>query len=77
MNEVLILVCLCGFLSAVVITMAITQHLERKDLYTRLMSRDLTEYKSTDNYKVPKASKSAHKTTLERWRKVNDIEKGE
>lgn len=77
MNEVAILICVCGCLSAVIITMIIVQHCERKDLYTRLMSRDLTDYKNSDKKEAPRAAKSAHKATLERWRKVNVTEKGE
>ncbi len=71
----LILICL---LSAIVvetmlaIVIVIVHHFERKDLYTRLMSRDLSDYKNAENTKPPKAPKSAHKTTLEKWRKVSD-----
>lgn len=42
----------------------IIHHFERKDLYNRIMSKNLTEYKGdTPGYQI-----SAHKRALNRWR---------
>lgn len=42
----------------------IIHHIERKDLYNRIMSKNLTEYKGeSPGYQV-----SAHKKVLNRWR---------
>lgn len=51
---------LCG----VVVFQQIIHHYERKDLYDRIMSKTLTEYKGdSPGYQV-----SAHKKVLNRWR---------
>lgn len=51
---------LCG----VIIIQQIIHHFERKDLYNRIMSKNLTEYKGdSPGYQV-----SAHKKVLNRWR---------
>ena len=51
---------LCG----VIVIQQIIHHIERQDLYNRIMSKNLTEYKGeTPGYQV-----SAHKRTLSRWR---------
>lgn len=45
---------------------------ERRDMYNRLMSKNLTEYKQSDK-NPPKHIPSAHERTLNRWRnKVGD-----
>lgn len=52
-----------------VITLILTlQHLERRDLYNRIMSKNYGEYKS----KEPKYHKSAHQRLIERWHKRGD-----
>ena len=57
---------LCG----VVLIQQIIHHYERKDLYNRIMSKNLTEYKGdSPGYQV-----SAHKRVLHRWRKGGDDE---
>lgn len=51
---------LCG----VIVIQQIIHHFERKDLYNRIMSKNLTEYKGdSPGYQV-----SAHKRVLNRWR---------
>ena len=57
---------LCGIIAI----QQIIHHYERKDLYDRIMSRTLVEYKGeTPGYQV-----SAHKRVLNRWR---DRKRGE
>ena len=51
---------LCG----VIAVQQVIHHFERKDLYNRIMSKNLTEYKGEAlGYQV-----SAHKRVLNRWR---------
>lgn len=51
---------LCG----IIVIQQIIHHIERKDLYNRIMSKNLTEYKGeSPGYQV-----SAHKRVLNRWR---------
>lgn len=52
---------LCG-INALLLIM---HHLERRDLYNRIMSKNLTEYKGEKLGYVP----SAHQAVLERWRR--------
>lgn len=54
-------------LSAVIVIQAILHYVERRDLYNRLMSKDLTEYKNSGN-PPPKSVPSAHDRTLAKWR---------
>ena len=54
------IIALCG----VILVQQITHHFERKDLYNRIMSKNLTEYKGeSPGYQV-----SAHQKVLSRWR---------
>lgn len=55
---------LCGILCSIIILQSIIHHFERKDLYNRIMSRNLTEYKGESVLSV----KSAHDRVLSRWR---------
>ena len=51
---------LCG----IILFQQIIHHCERKDLYNRIMSKNLTEYKGdSPGYQV-----SAHRRVLNRWR---------
>lgn len=51
---------LCG----IIMVGQIIHHYERKDLYNRIMSKNLTEYKGdSPGYQI-----SAHKRVLKRWR---------
>ena len=54
-------------LIAVIVIQAITHFFERRDMYNRLMSRDLSDYKQSGT-KPPKHIPSAHELTLKRWR---------
>ena len=51
---------LCG----VIAIQQIMHHCERKDLYNRIMSKNLTEYKGDS----PGYQLSAHRRVLNRWR---------
>jgi len=61
-------------LIAVIITQTILHYLERRDMYNRLMSRSLHEYKQSGNHTPPKNNiPSAHDRVLKNWRnKVGD-----
>ena len=58
-----IIYALCGIL----LVQQVIHHFERKDLYTRIMSRNLAEYKHSTEPEQ-KYPVSAHKKVLERWR---------
>jgi hypothetical protein len=51
-------------LLSVIILQEIFHHFERRDLYDRIMSKNLTEYKGEKSVKV-----SAHERVLTKWRK--------
>ena len=60
-------------LIAVIIIQAILHFIERRDMYNRLMAKDLTDYNKGKNLPPPKHIPSAHEQTLKRWRsKVGD-----
>ena len=52
---------------AVILIQALLHYIERRDLYNRLMSKDLTEYKHSGN-SSPKSIPSAHDRVLKKWR---------
>lgn len=54
-------------LIAVIITQSVIHFVERRDMYNRLMSKSLTEYKQSDKT-PPKHIPSAHEQTLRKWR---------
>ena len=56
----MIIYILCG----VIVFQSIIYHFERKDLYNRIMSKNLTEYKGDKCHSV----KSAHDRIIKRWR---------
>ena len=59
-------------LSVVIILQSLLHYRERRDLYNRLMSKDLTDYNQSKNL-PPKPIPSAHDRVLKRWRnKVGD-----
>lgn len=64
------LYCTIFGLITIIFVQAISHRLERKDLYDRIMCRDMSEYKNKD--KPKESPKSAHKRVIERWRKKND-----
>ena len=49
----------------VIILQSIIHHFERKDLYNRIMSRNLADYKSEKLTSVT----PAHRRVLDRWRR--------
>lgn len=58
-------------LITVIALQTIIHHIERKDLYNRIMSKTLSEYKG----EKPKGAESAHKRAIKAWReKGGDIE---
>lgn len=54
-------------LCAVIIIQSIIHFIERRDMYNRLMSKSLSEYKQSDKL-PPKHIPSAHELTLKKWR---------
>lgn len=54
------------FLIAVIVLQSILHYCERRDLYNRIMSKDLSEYKKND--KLPPPIPSAHDRVLNKWR---------
>ena len=52
---------------AVIVLQFILHYCERRDLYNRIMSKDLTEYKQSDK-KLPPHIPSAHDRVLNKWR---------
>lgn len=57
---------LCG----IIILQDIVHRFERRDLYNRIMSKNITEYKNiTENSGETHPRKSAHARSIERWRK--------
>lgn len=56
---------LCG----VIVLQAVIYHIERGKLLDRIMSRNLAEYKHSDD-KAPVSPKSAHRRVITNWRKV-------
>ena len=51
-------------LCAIITIQLIAHYFERKDLYNRIMSKNLSEYKG----ETPVSYQSAHKKVLKRWR---------
>lgn len=54
-------------LIAVIVLQSLLHYRERRDLYNRLMSKDLTDYNQSKK-SPPKAIPSAHERVLKRWR---------
>ena len=54
-------------LVVVIIIQSIIHFIERWDMYNRLMSKNLSDYKQGDK-KPPKHIPSAHELTLRKWR---------
>ncbi len=53
---------LCGIIAVLVIT----HYFERRDLYNRIMSKSLNDYRQKDT--PPAAPKSAHRRVLDKWK---------
>ena len=75
MNVIYVLLCVIAVQTLIIVGMSIVQHMERKDLYNRLMCRNMTEYNNIKTDK-PKQPISRHKAVLNRWRK-NDTKVGD
>ena len=75
MNVTGFLLCVIAIQTLTIVGMTIVQHIERKDLYNRLMCRNMTEYNNikTDE---PKQPISRQKAVLNRWRN-NDVRVGD
>lgn len=52
------------FLCIIIALMSVMHYFERKDLYDRIMSRNLTEYKDGGSKHIT----PAHEEVLKRWR---------
>ena len=55
-------------LIAVIVIQAIIHFIERRDMYDRLMSKDLSDYHNSGKNPPKKHIPSAHEKTLQRWR---------
>lgn len=53
-------------LCAVIVVLEALHFIERRDLYSRIMCRDIAEYKNRSH--SPKHIDSVHKQALKRWR---------
>ena len=54
-------------LIAVIVLQTVIHHVERRDMYNRLMSKSLSEYKQSGT-PPPKHTPSAHDRVLKNWR---------
>nr|DAE36715.1 MAG TPA: hypothetical protein [Caudoviricetes sp.] len=68
MNVIYVLLCVIAVQTLIIVGMSIVQHMERKDLYNRLMCRNIAEY-SNIKANEPTQPISKHKAILDRWRK--------
>ena len=66
MSEIIILTAIIAVLCLVLALQMFLHWKERKDLYDRIMSRDLNEYKRSNE--PPKAVPSQLKRVMDRWR---------
>lgn len=55
-------------LIAIIILQAIFHYFERRDMYNRLMSRDLRDYKQSDKSPPKMHIPSGHDRVLRKWR---------
>ena len=55
-------------LMGIIIIQDLLHRVERKDLYSRIMCKDINDYKRLDD-KPSEPTQSAHKKTLGEWRK--------
>lgn len=51
-------------LCSIIVLQSIIHHFERRDLYNRIMSKNLTEYKGDKHHSI----KSAHDRVIRRWK---------
>lgn len=59
---------LCYVLCGIIAVQSLLHRLERKDLYNRIMSKNLTEYKTNSDGKGKKTMMSAHEKAIRKWR---------
>ena len=62
-------------LIALVLIVEVLHGKERRDLYDRIMSNSLTEYKNITDKKVIEPRKTAHQKAIEEWRDSKAWEK--
>lgn len=55
-------------LIAIIVLQSLLHYRERRDLYNRLMSKNLTEYNQTKSPPPKKHIPSAHDRVLQRWK---------
>lgn len=55
---------ICYILCGVIILQSIIHAAERKDLYNRIMSKNLAEYKG----EMPRRTRSTHERLIQQWR---------
>ena len=51
-------------LIGIIVLLSVLHHFERKDLYNRIMSKTLSEYKGEND----RSPKSAHRAVMDNWR---------
>lgn len=54
-------------LGGIIIAQAVIYHIERRDLYNRIMSRDIGEYRSGEFKQRPRETR--HEKVMRLWRK--------
>lgn len=57
-------------LSAVLVIQSVCAYIERKDLYNRIQSRDLTEYSSVTKEHIREPTQRRHKRMIDKWRSM-------
>lgn len=64
-----VLLGLCFGLCAVIVINELLHRRERKDLYDRLMSRDIETYKRASEHAEHERVESAHRRVIDNWRR--------
>lgn len=59
---------ICAVLGIALIIQEVLHFVERRDLYNRIMSKNYSEYRNDK----PLDAQSAHRRTIEKWRKKGD-----
>ena len=62
-------------LCAVIIIQAILHHIERRDLYNRIMCRDINDYNHAKARDKPAKTVSRHEEKMKAWRDPNGGDK--
>ena len=66
-----VLICIIFGLIGLMCLLMVQAHRERKDLYNRIMSGSVKEYKQIDTNNPVKSVKSAHDKVIDKWRHVD------